>query len=251
MCCADCVQRQDSFPPSSDNTRREPYFATCQPLICPETSTFWCRSHKETTDELEELNNIEERPEYRGCFSKYRGAFQVSRTIFYNNADDFSNIADITDFCSNRGKQRGRGIASSWRDRIILQICPQVHVHEWNRFTHRCVELNSEYYAVPVGICGKILENLCKKLQLKTTKNATKGADLGQITKFFASADSQYNFLRRDVRQLLVGSCRVQLHAQGTYHIHDIVEERTTFVTRDVHKWSTLSPQNNADEILK
>ena len=119
VCCADCVQLQDSFPPSSDNTRREPYFVTCQPLICPETSIFWCRSHKLTTDELEELKNIEERPQYRGGFSKYRGAFQVSRTVFYNNADDFSNIADITDFCSNRGKQRGRGIASSWRDRLF------------------------------------------------------------------------------------------------------------------------------------
>ena len=43
VCCADCVQLpdrslQDSFPPSSDNTRPEPYFVTCQPLICPETS---------------------------------------------------------------------------------------------------------------------------------------------------------------------------------------------------------------------
>ena len=122
VCCADCVQLpdrslQDSFPPSSGQHSTRALFCDLSAADLPRNfSILVSISQVKFTDELQELNNIEERLEYRGCFSKYRGAFQVSRTVFYNNADDFSNIADITDFCSNRGKQRGRGIASSWRD---------------------------------------------------------------------------------------------------------------------------------------
>ena len=32
----------------------------------------------------------------------YTPVYQVSRTVFYYDADDFSNIVDIADFCSNR-----------------------------------------------------------------------------------------------------------------------------------------------------
>ena len=47
----------------------------------------------------------------------YTPVYQVSRTVFYYDADDFSNIVDIADFCSNRennGKFLGGQIHHSY-----------------------------------------------------------------------------------------------------------------------------------------
>ena len=97
----------------------------------------------------------------------YTPVFQVSRTVFYYDADDFSNIVDIADFCSNR-ENNGKFLEGQIHHSYIIHAS-SIH-HSYIIHTSPCITMHQP----SINTCysctlTSVLHVLCRYMPQKHT----------------------------------------------------------------------------------